>query len=293
MHILSLVVCSASAETIYKYQTPDGRWHFSDKVPKEKPATEQTIEYQQHRPIKEAPQAVLESDSDGRVLVATNPWHGPVEVILEIRTDEYRYLRKTLAGNISEVIQRFPQGPRPDIKTYYVPGAPLAEIPQPQLYSPPIAIGARFQVSQGFNGKFSHTKQPSLYAVDIAMPLGSEIHAAREGVVMAIEEDYVIGSAGSAYFYDKANYVMLLHEDGTTAIYAHILQGSVRVSPGAKVARGELLARSGNSGFSSGPHLHFAIRMNANGRLKSIPFKMTDDKGVAFRMERGEWLTGW
>jgi len=284
---------NAEAQTIYKYQTPDGRWHFTDKAPKDKPQVEQTIEYQQRRPIREAPLAVLEAGKEGMSLVATNPWYGPVELLVEVRTDEYRYIRKTLAANISEVIMQFSSGQHPDIKTFYVPGAPLQETPPYQVYSPPIAAGAKFQISQGFNGKFSHSEQPNQYAVDIGMPLGTGIYAARGGVVMAIEKDFVIGSTGSAYFYDKANYVMLLHEDGTTAIYAHILQGSLKVSLGAQVARGDLLAKSGNSGFSTGPHLHFAVRMNSRSRLKSIPFSMTDAAGQAYKMERGVWLTGW
>jgi len=61
-----------------------------------------------------------------------------------------------------------------------------------------------------------------------------------------------------------ANIVRILHDDGTHAVYAHLNWNSIRVRPGDHVERGEYIADSGNTGFSSGPHLHFEIR-GSNG----------------------------
>ena len=55
----------------------------------------------------------------------------------------------------------------------------------------------------------------------------------------------------------------MLHDDGTTAIYAHLQMDTIRVRPGQRVERGEYIANSGNTGFSSGPHLHFVVVRNA------------------------------
>ena len=56
--------------------------------------------------------------------------------------------------------------------------------------------------------------------------------------------------------------VQILHEDGTIAVYAHLHWDSIRVRIGDHVSRGQYIANSGSTGFSSGPHLHFAVIRN-------------------------------
>ena len=68
-----------------------------------------------------------------------------------------------------------------------------------------------------------------------------------------------------------ANVVRILHDDGTYAIYAHLNWNSIRVRPGDRVSRGQYIADSGNTGFSSGPHLHFAVQRNVGMRIESVP----------------------
>ena len=58
----------------------------------------------------------------------------------------------------------------------------------------------------------------------------------------------------------EANFVQVLHDDGTTAVYAHLQLDTVRVRPGQQVVRGEFIANSGNTGFSTGPHLHWGMK---------------------------------
>ena len=67
--------------------------------------------------------------------------------------------------------------------------------------------------------------------------------------------------------------VMTLHDDGTIAIYAHLNWNSIRVEPGDRVERGEFIAESGNTGFSTGPHLHFAVLKNVGMFLESVPVR--------------------
>ena len=88
------------------------------------------------------------------------------------------------------------------------------------------------------------------------------------------------------YFLDKANYVKILHEDGTYAVYAHILQGTAMVKPGENVQLGQRLARSGSSGYSTGPHLHFVIQKNVGLKTHSIPFVFKDAEGKTFTPKR-------
>ena len=64
---------------------------------------------------------------------------------------------------------------------------------------------------------------------------------------------------------------IILHDDGTYALYAHLNTNTIRVKPGDHVQRGQYIADSGNTGYSSGPHLHFAVIRNAGLRPESVP----------------------
>ena len=85
---------------------------------------------------------------------------------------------------------------------------------------------------------------------------------------------------------DEANFVQILHDDGTHAIYAHLQLDTVRVKVGQRVARGEYIANSGNTGFSSGPHLHFVVLHNVGLRSESVPVTFAGPGGVE-RRRRG------
>ena len=85
--------------------------------------------------------------------------------------------------------------------------------------------------------------------MDIAGPSGSPIVAATAGVVV---------SAGPMGGYGNA--VVIDHGGGMATFYAH--QASVAVSAGQQVSRGQLIGYVGSTGFSTGPHLHFEVRIN-------------------------------
>ena len=63
-------------------------------------------------------------------------------------------------------------------------------------------------------------------------------------------------------------------------LYAHLDANGVFVRPGQRVRRGQRLGLSGNTGFSTGPHLHFVIQANRGMRLESLPFRMFGPGGV-------------
>jgi murein DD-endopeptidase MepM/ murein hydrolase activator NlpD len=75
--------------------------------------------------------------------------------------------------------------------------------------------------------------------------------------------------------YDRCNnYVLIRHADGTLGHYCHLQKGGVLVKVGQTVTAGEPIAHSGNTGFSTGPHLHFCVFMTRNGRERvSLPVK--------------------
>ena len=104
------------------------------------------------------------------------------------------------------------------------------------------------------------------------MPIGTPVLAARTGIIMDLEDDFHGGEQKQRYM-DRANRIRILHDDGSMALYAHLQPNSVRVYRGAKVPAGAWIANSGNTGFSSGPHLHFVIQINAGMALESLPFR--------------------
>lgn len=146
-------------------------------------------------------------------------------------------------------------------------------------YRLPFRDGLTFLVSQGTGGPVStHSEPGSLYAVDFSMPEDTPIVAARAGTVIYTEFAHTEGGM-TPEMEGQANVVLIQHADGTRAVYAHLAPGGVLVSPGQQVQEGEVIGLSGSTGFSSGPHLHFAVQQvrdtGDNFAYESIPFKFS------------------
>ncbi|MFT4939604.1 MAG: murein DD-endopeptidase MepM/ murein hydrolase activator NlpD [Paraglaciecola sp.] len=139
-------------------------------------------------------------------------------------------------------------------------------------YHLPYAKNEYYPIVQGFGGGYSH-QGASKYAVDFAMPIGTPVYAARGGQVIRVVEKHNKGGA-SRRFAKYANYVAILHSDETSGEYYHLKQYAVVVEAGDKVVAGQHIGYSGNTGFSSLPHLHFAVyRAKSHGEFESIPFE--------------------
>lgn len=155
----------------------------------------------------------------------------------------------------------------------YAPGDP-GKAPLDYAYPLPW-IGGPFRLSQGPNGPYSHFGAKSRYAMDIAMPRGTPIIAARAGRVIKVENGQAEGGSEAS-----GNFVRVLHDDGTMGVYLHLGQGTVSVHEGQQVSVGTPLGRSGNTGNSSGPHLHFVVQRNVGLALESIPYRFDQPVGV-------------
>lgn len=157
------------------------------------------------------------------------------------------------------------------------------------LYKLPFKSGTSRRVGQSYNGSFSH-KGNTRYAVDFMMPLKTQIYAARGGQVVQLYEESDRGGA-SGQFKDASNYVVIEHNDGTFGEYAHLSKNGVLVTLGQKVYEGQLIALSGNTGYSSGPHLHFmVVKANKNG-LESLPVRFITKNGIITMFKEGETYT--
>jgi murein DD-endopeptidase MepM/ murein hydrolase activator NlpD len=139
-------------------------------------------------------------------------------------------------------------------------------------YVLPYPSGQSFPVSQGFHGKYSHTGG-DCYSIDFKMPEGSPVHAARAGTVVGVKEDSTQGGGNKKYEWD-ANYILIRHSDGTLGHYVHLQKGGVKVNVGDLVTAGQHIGFSGNTGHSTGPHLHFAVFKAQSGKQReTIPVK--------------------
>lgn len=154
-----------------------------------------------------------------------------------------------------------------------LPGRPMrASDAVPYRYAVPLGAGVPARIDQGPNGP-THDRPQSRYAMDFAVPDGTPVVAARGGLVVDLAMGYTEGALDPALD-GKANVVRIEHDDGTMALYAHLAPHSERVRLGDRVVAGQRLADSGHTGYASGPHLHFAVQVNEDFELVSIPFEL-------------------
>lgn len=154
------------------------------------------------------------------------------------------------------------------------------------VYRLPFRKGERHRISQSYFGSVSHQKgSEAEYAVDISMPEGSFVCAAREGRVVALRDDSHEGGP-SADFKQCDNFIIIRHADGGYGRYSHLRYKGVLVKLGSVVQAGTIIGLSGNTGFSSGPHLHFEVFAPVDGNLiKTCPFKCQTDEGVLAKLK--------
>ncbi len=165
-----------------------------------------------------------------------------------------------------------------DLQSLGIPGDPHA-IPDDVAYSLPLDETSHWELGQEFNGEYSHHDEQNRYAVDFIVPIGTPVLAARSGVVMETIGNYNGGGQNAKVYASRANFIRILHDDGSMALYAHLKENGILVTAGQRVGLGEVIGYSGNTGFSSGPHLHFALQINTGLRLVSIPFRMVGPEG--------------
>ena len=156
-----------------------------------------------------------------------------------------------------------------------------------------------FTVIQGFHGPFGHQNGvcgPQLnleYAIDLDLPLGTEVRAAREGIVRVIETRYNEKYAYSGTDNEEAkkvvgecrtNFAMLEHQDGECTLYCHLECGSELVQRQQYLEEGQPIARTGLSGYVGNmPNLHFQVHRWVRDRCKTIlqtlPFRFQGYEG--------------
>lgn len=138
-------------------------------------------------------------------------------------------------------------------------------------YRLPWQPGMAFLVIQGNCGSSTHAADGDLrFAYDFEMPIGTGVRAARDGVVLLVEDSYLEGNRTRGH----ENYVVVRHDDDSLAAYAHLTTNGVLVSVGQPVVRGQLIGLSGGTGTSV-PHLHFHVQRPGGSQTMPVTFQNT------------------
>jgi len=285
LQVSNLTLCHAGK--MYKYQDTNGNWVFSH-LPPQKEQTFETLKYKKNK--KTTAKIVLYNiqREEGYTLYAKNNFYTPIEIGFTSPITQ-TFIRKIIPAR-DDIALLESKTKAPKINYRWALGDPDS-IAEDYPYHAPFFSPKDHMITQAFNGKFSHTNEYNKYAVDIAMNVGTYLTAVRAGTVIWVKDDYHM-SGTTRYFLDKANGIKIIHDDGTFSLYAHILMDTALVKEGDKVAVGERLARSGSSGFSTGPHLHFSIMKNSGLKNIAIPFKFIDHNGKAFTPKKTMTMVG-
>ncbi|MCK9900638.1 peptidase M23 [Parafrankia colletiae] len=119
------------------------------------------------------------------------------------------------------------------------------------------------RITQGFGGSNHHI------GVDFGATHGTPIHAAHRGTVI-----YAGWETG------YGNFVQIMHENNVVTSYGHLSRIDVRL--GQEVATGQQIGLEGNTGKSTGPHLHFEVRLNGQYGTKVDPLTWLAGHGVHY-----------
>jgi len=234
-----------------------------------------------------------EDGPGGRDYQITNEEPVPVTVLLTFRTVDN--IRRPPDGRIEVVI---PAGGGDTIRVERMGiGRITADIsvaidlgssstqPEDYLYASPFGGPSARPLIQGFGGEETHLGGMR-YALDIAMPSDTPVFAARDGVVLYLQDGFTEGGTDPR-FLERSNMVVVAHRDGTMASYGHLSRG-VEVEVGDSVGVGQQLGWSGATGFAGRPHLHFHVGVRMLGEPgRTIPIRLDDGSGRPLELSDG------
>lgn len=294
------LACAATAfaQKLYKYTDTNGVLVYTDRAP---PSGQAYDERELERRFERPEIRLFRREAEGRgvVLVANNTFFAPVQLKFhlakmanlgdEVPSDGWRILPPRAETELLTVSKGDPDAASTfEYEFAYMVGDPHAEHAPDLPYRLPYAIASRVKVSQAYPAAITHRDAASLHAVDFVMPVGTQVFAARGGVVIEVASEFHDSGLDPEVDGPRANIIRVLHDDGTMSLYAHLNWNSIRVTPGQHVERGEYLADSGNTGFTTGPHLHFVVQRNREGTLISVPVQFAAADGRPMSVVSGQ-----
>jgi murein DD-endopeptidase MepM/ murein hydrolase activator NlpD len=294
---------TAEGQSLYKYRGDNGEWIYSDRPPEDEKIVE-VRGLDKGTPDAQVSVA-LSFVGDSVELLARNDYYVPIEVFVVITSirglefpdpdQELKWVLPPRSDTQLLHLEFLQNGAAPllEYTTQFLTGDPDAQHRPTEPYRVPIAISNSYRVTQSFPNVATHATRDSYFAVDLGLPIGTDIFAARGGIVFDVASKNFQGGLDLVRDAPLANIIKILHDDGTYALYAHLNWNSIRVKPGDSVQRGEYIADSGNTGFSSGPHLHFAVLKNAGMWLESVPIEFMGANSEAVVPVTGKSLTAY
>ena len=299
--LAALGSAGAWAKHVYSYTDEKGIVHYTDQKPPDgQDGVKSTLVRTDHQPLVRLREEGTDAD---RTMTFVNASGGPVTV-------DIAFVSSNNVASQPPLPARIVLAPMSDTRAVHLgaldpnagfqyqvryssmPGDFRAHQDSGARYRLPFPAIDRFPVAQAFGGKASHSDRQNYYAVDIVMPVGTPVLAARDGVVMTVDNDFFGAGLDMKQYGDRANNIRVVHGDGTMAVYAHLELESAKVAVGDHVRAGQQLALSGDTGYTNGPHLHFCVQVNQDMNLISVPFEFSTIGAGDFVPEQGTIIGG-
>lgn len=279
---LIAVAPALSSSSVYRWVDKDGNVHYADHGGAPQQAQQIKVDAPPPDPTSLAELEIVR-DGDASNVFVSNRLGGPLQIDIglteasNVLARPALPLRQMVAASQRVLVSRI-ESASGAVASYSVamtamPGDPSA-MPADVVYALPLDQDSGWTLGQGFHGGFSHTDEQNKYAVDLIVREGTPVLAARDGIVMQVESGFDRNGLNKAKYAERANLIRIVHDDGSMGVYAHLKENGVYVRVGQHVTVGQQIAVSGNTGFSSGPHLHFAVQVNRGMKLVSVPFRM-------------------
>ncbi len=147
------------------------------------------------------------------------------------------------------------------------------------VYALPFENNKAHLLVQGYFGKYSHKERAAL---DFKMKKGTKVLAARDGLVTRVKEDGEKGGTKKE-FRSEGNNIIIQHFDNSRSGYWHIQKNGALINVGDTVRKGQVIAFSGNTGYTAFPHLHFIVwKNNDRGQWQQVATRFETSKGIKY-----------
>lgn len=147
------------------------------------------------------------------------------------------------------------------------------------VYALPYEEGKTFRVIQGYFSRFTHKERAAL---DFNMKRGTKITAVRDGIIVRVKEDGILGGLNKK-FRSHGNNIVIQHADGSRAGYWHLQHNGALVNVGDTVKRGQVIALSGKTGYAAVPHLHLLIwRFDTTRQWQQVATRFQTSSGIKY-----------